>query len=800
MKVESRGTPLVYRLLASTCAMLMTLQLPACAWDAPVLQASEGDDLSNERLASTPAEAMSALEAEIAAKRARLGEFEDEALRGAAEEELATHEELLEMLPPEGRDKAEELATERLDRPDAEVLAEEIRDKADELETRASGEVGTMPGSLSVDDGGGAHYSIPLPLPPGRRGMHPGLGLSYSSHGGDGMVGMGWSLSMPATIQLCDAFMAVPAERTADMWNRDILVPEAKDRLCLGGNPLVAYDRVDGDYGWKEVLYSLPGAELRTVGDNFAKVVRPRWNGPAEPPDTPGEGLDETDPGFQVWAKDGQIHYYRYAPNQYGGVAWVLDYTVDRWGNRIDYEFDDDSRTPTAIRYLDGTRVVTFAYTDHPMPRVLRGTGGPVALDRLVDAIDVTIRGDLVTRYDLDYDYGRQTGRARLRSVKRCDGDNDCLPPTTFAYADRAVGASNYVNVSATDLVIDPHLAMSAQPGHLPPTRVEPRIQIMDLNGDGRDDISWREWDGWKYVLSSPDPEVVWSSVYSFSNSDWGVKAAFSIDGGRGLDEQAVLVLTDDERLMRLRLGPSEDDSARDLLPASHPGFLTGEVLDVNGDGFLDFVGCMRDDDFDLYDHEAFPEEMLHGDAGRWAVELGPVLDGGFTEERVSEVFCTPHGLQKRVVDGRMEVPRWQRELGTDNLRWTLQHAGRQLLEYSYADDDLGKTSPRLRHFTNGAWSAGPCGMVQGSAWSCPDDDDIDDPMFDPYRGSVAKDKRPSGDFNGDGLRDKMSVVDGEWVMFPQYWPGRPANGTGEGFGAYGRVELGDLDTPRNPE
>jgi hypothetical protein len=53
---------------------------------------------------------------------------------------------------------------------------------------------GYTPGSFQVSDGGAATYSIPLILVPGTNGVQPSLALTYSSQGGNSIVGQGWSL------------------------------------------------------------------------------------------------------------------------------------------------------------------------------------------------------------------------------------------------------------------------------------------------------------------------------------------------------------------------------------------------------------------------------------------------------------------------------------------------------------------------------------------------------------------------------------------------------------------------------
>lgn len=50
----------------------------------------------------------------------------------------------------------------------------------------------------TVDNKGAANISYPLKIPKGRNGMTPNLTLQYSSQGGDGWLGHGWSLNIPS--------------------------------------------------------------------------------------------------------------------------------------------------------------------------------------------------------------------------------------------------------------------------------------------------------------------------------------------------------------------------------------------------------------------------------------------------------------------------------------------------------------------------------------------------------------------------------------------------------------------------
>ena len=128
----------------------------------------------------------------------------------------------------DGRD---DLTISRSGQPDYHWIATDVPD--------ASQLVGATAGSFRVDESGSATYSIPLVEAPGSGGVQPQISLNYSSQGGNGIMGVGWSIGGLSTITRCRQTKETDGQSTAVDLTSD-------DRFCLDGQKLVA---VSGTYG-----------------------------------------------------------------------------------------------------------------------------------------------------------------------------------------------------------------------------------------------------------------------------------------------------------------------------------------------------------------------------------------------------------------------------------------------------------------------------------------------------------------------------------------------------------------------
>lgn len=92
--------------------------------------------------------------------------------------------------------------------------------------------VGATPGAFAVSPSGAATYSIPIFVPPGTNGMQPQLSLSYNSQGGNGLVGMGWSIGGLSVIHRCGATIATDGFKGGVNY-------DTNDKFCLDGERLI---------------------------------------------------------------------------------------------------------------------------------------------------------------------------------------------------------------------------------------------------------------------------------------------------------------------------------------------------------------------------------------------------------------------------------------------------------------------------------------------------------------------------------------------------------------------------------
>ncbi len=272
----------------------------------------------------------------------------------------------------------------------------------------------TVKGGAGVS-GGQARYQIPIDLPPGRKGIQPSVSVTYSSQGGNGIVGHGWSLNAGGAISRCGPTYAQDGLSQSVTFTAD-------DRFCLNGQRLMV----------TALGYGQVGATYRTEMDSFVVVT-------------------QTAAGFSVARPDGSTATYE-TPFSPEGIAGVLTWklTSESWSggkNTIDYVYSETTAGEhllSTIYYTGsdgslGDRTVQFEYETRTDARESYLAGGKIVSRQRLKAINTLVGERTISRYKLAYSQSQASQRSLLASVQRCgsyDAVTQCTPLSTFEWSD----------------------------------------------------------------------------------------------------------------------------------------------------------------------------------------------------------------------------------------------------------------------------------------------------------------------------------------------------------------------------
>mgnify|MGYP002136850180 CR=1 FL=1 len=269
----------------------------------------------------------------------------------------------------------------------------------------------SLPRGPASIEGFGAGYDVspasglpsleyPLEVPPGRAGHAPELALHYHPGSGADVLGLGWSLRIPAI-----------------------------ERSLRTGLP-----RWDGGDPW--TLKNLgDGEELTPVAlGTYRQRIE---HGP------PVEVAQMPDGSMVARTTDGTRLLFGLRDNdriaRAGDVFRLeLSAVVDLHGNRIDYTWTrlpgSDPPLLTAITWNDGAAAVHFDYEPRPDPVVTRAPGFRVALGHRLAAIRTTASGDAVRTTELRYTTSPLAPSSQLTQIATTAADGTALPTWRLEY------------------------------------------------------------------------------------------------------------------------------------------------------------------------------------------------------------------------------------------------------------------------------------------------------------------------------------------------------------------------------
>lgn len=320
--------------------------------------------------------------------------------------------------------------------------------------------VGATAGKADVSGTGAATYSIPVWCPPGTNGMQPGIALVYNSQGGNGIMGMGWSLSGLSAI----------TRVVKDLYHDGEVTPVSytmSDKYALDGVRLV----------YKSGTYGAANAEYAPEAEDFSHIVSygAKGNGPES---------------FFVTKKDGTLLQYgntpdsRFLTNDGNHVMmWCVNKIVDISGNYIEFTYSFSDRVPRIqeIKYtgniytnLNPYNKITFEYAERTDKNKVYEGGSYISASLLLTKVKAYDENNTVQKtYELSY--GNDGINSYLKEVTEKNKNGDGLNSMQFKY-----GSSSNSIMSNT---------ITGLPGPAPNVPLIPETTSGDFDGDGTSEI-----------------------------------------------------------------------------------------------------------------------------------------------------------------------------------------------------------------------------------------------------------------------------------------------------------------------
>ena len=330
-----------------------------------------------------------------------------------------------------------------------------------------NGVVGAIGGTVNVSALGGAVYSIPIEVLPGKDGMQPTLSVTYNSQAGNGLLGYGWNLSGLSSITRCDK--TIYHDNDIPNNHIDFSIGDGinynEDRFMLDGQRLLSISN--------NKTYGQDGCEYRTEVDNIAKIVS--YDGDGQNPDK-----------IKVWTKDGLIIEYGFTdnskfknPTNNKVAMWMVNKISDYNGNYMTYHYHPTNNS-CRIDYIEYTGCsnvqpmykVTFNYVDRNDKEYYYLYNQKIASSVLLSSISIEYQNEEVYKYTFTYDDINPTNGcfySRLMSVGlEQSGIN--LNPTLIEWGDYDSQYSSTINTNNDEF--------------------KDVCYVGDFNGDGIDDIA----------------------------------------------------------------------------------------------------------------------------------------------------------------------------------------------------------------------------------------------------------------------------------------------------------------------
>ncbi|ONF83288.1 SpvB/TcaC N-terminal domain-containing protein [Leptospira santarosai] len=304
---------------------------------------------------------------------------------------------------------------------------------------------------------GNVSLSYPIHTPAGRAGVEPKLSLSYSSTGGDGWLGVGWSLGLGSITRTPEYGALYYDARDSFTWNGTKLVKVA------GGS----ITNENGTYRPEIASEDLVVLKLTNIESGGI------W-----------EVLDSSGTKTTYGESNASRIFNPAIPSQ--TYSWYLSKTEDRNGNYLQASYDNSEYSEKRnlylkeIRYtgnsksgLSARQYVKFITQERDDFYVSNAPGFLMKMDKLLEKIEVGWdNGGKLWEYTPIYETSSDSGRPRLKNIQ--SSKHTTKPEFEYQTSNRTLIWQNVVNQTSSETEDDLHSTQYFEG---------------DFNGDGISDL-----------------------------------------------------------------------------------------------------------------------------------------------------------------------------------------------------------------------------------------------------------------------------------------------------------------------
>jgi len=434
--------------------------------------------------------------------------------------------------------------------------------------------IGSVGGNVRADlFTGTATTSIPIAVPPGRKGIQPQLALIYGSANGNGWVGMGWKLEK----SVIDRQSKFGLDYAGDDYRVSLSGINA-DLVNVGADEYRA--KIEGSFTRVMKLTAVDGKPYFEATDKtgtkylFGQTAASRMADPADASRIIRWCLDRVE----------DVH------GNYMTISYVLDQDF-AYLDRIDY-------TGNSAQSLAPTHSVQFHLEGRTDAPPLYYTKYLTKVAKRLKTIEVRANGNLVRAYKLTYTTSSSTQRSLLNTVQQfgkdatIDGSGNVTGGTSLPAV--ALNYQQTGNSFATKSVWKTHYDGNFLAG---------QAQYPDLNGDGMADLIYQTKNGgstssFAVNLSAGTgfaSESVWKTHY-----DGGFQAGKARYPDLNGDGMADLIYQAQNNSFVVNLSTGNSFAAESVWIVHAGTFAPGhaQYADLNGDGMADLIFQAPDNGF----------------------------------------------------------------------------------------------------------------------------------------------------------------------------------------------------------